>query len=65
MSIVLEIIEEAVFAPEVQIQPGTENVGYILFEQVRGEKDVDATFTLPVHNDKGEMVHEFEFTFPI
>jgi hypothetical protein len=60
-----QIIDESVFPVEFSVQSGTETVGYILFDQVRGEKKVDATMTLPVYDQKGKLQHEFEFNFPI
>ena len=65
MNIVLDRIEETVLPTEVEVTAGTETVGYILFDQVRGEKNVDATLTLPLYDAQGELLHEFEYTFPI
>ena len=65
MKIVMETIDETVLASDAQVLAGTETVGYILFDQVRGEKKVNATLTLPVYDSQGELLHEFEFSFPI
>ena len=65
LKITTQIIDESILPLEVDVEEDSETVGYILFEQIRGEKKVDATFTLPVYDQKGELLHEFEFTFPI
>lgn len=65
MKIVMETIDKTVLASDAQVLAGTETVGYILFDQVRGEKKVNATLTLPVYDSQGELLHEFEFSFPI
>ena len=65
LKVTTEVIEGTIFPYEVDVQAGSETVGYILFDQIRGEKNVDASFTLPVYNAQGELLHEFEFSFPI
>ena len=65
LKVVTEIIDESILPPEFDIEGGAETEGYILFNPVRGERNVDATFALPVYDDKGELLHEFELTFPI
>jgi len=65
LKIVTQIIDDTILPPEFEMTEGAETVGYILFDQVRGEKKVDATFSLPVYDDQGELLHEFEYTFPI
>lgn len=65
LRVTTEIIEGSIFPPEVEVRAGTEAVGYILFEQIRGERNVDATFTLPRYNAQGEPIHEFEYGFTI
>ena len=65
LKVTTQIIEETILPGEVDVQTGSETVGYILFDQIRGEKNVDATFTLPVYDQQGELLHEFEFQFPI
>ena len=65
LKVTTEIIEQTILPGKVDVQAGSETVGYILFDQIRGEKNVDATFTLPVYNDQGELLHEFEYSFPI
>jgi hypothetical protein len=65
LNVTTQIIEETIFPEEVEIQPGTKTNGYILFDPIRGESNVNATLVLPVYNDTGELFHEFEFTFTL
>ena len=65
LRVTTEIIEGTIFPPEVEVQAGIEAAGYVLFEQIRGERSADATFTLPVYTIQGELLHEFEYSFPI
>jgi hypothetical protein len=65
LKVVTQIIDETILPPVFEVQPGTARVGYMLFDQVRGEKKVDATLTLPAYTDEGALIHEFRFTFPI
>jgi hypothetical protein len=60
-----QIIDETILPQDLYVERGKETVGYILFEQVRGEKKVDATFTLPVYVSEDELLHEFVYTFPV
>ena len=65
LKVTTQRIEETILPGEVDVQTDSETVGYIVFDQIRGEKNVDATFTLPVYDQQGELLHEFEFQFPI
>jgi hypothetical protein len=63
MKITMQIIDETILEKSVTVPADEELGGYILFDQIRGEKDVNAIFTLPVYDKQGELVHEFEFSF--
>ena len=65
LKVTTQRIEETILPGEVDVQTDSDTVGYIVFDQIRGEKNVDATFTLPVYDQQGELLHEFEFQFPI
>jgi len=65
MKVTMQIIEETILPDTFTVQAGAETSGYILFDQIRGEKNVDAIFTLPVYNQQGDLVHKFEFSFPL
>jgi hypothetical protein len=65
LKVITQIIEETIYPQEVNVTAGSESVGYILFDPIRGEKDVNATLTLPVYDDTGELFYEFEFTFTL
>jgi hypothetical protein len=65
LKVTTQIIDETIFPHVVDVQAGSETVGYILFDQIRGEKKVEADFTLPVYDQHGELLHEFELQFPI
>ena len=65
LKITTQIINDTILPAEVDVETGSDTIGYILFDQIRGEKDVAATFTLPVFDQQGELLHEFEFQFPI
>ena len=65
MKVTMQIIDETILPDTFTVHAGAETSGYILFDQIRGEKNVDTIFTLPVYNQQGELVHEFEFSFPL
>ena len=65
LKVTTQIIDETILPGVVDVQAGSETVGYILFDQVRGEKKVEAEFTLPVYDQQGELLHQFKFKFPI
>jgi hypothetical protein len=60
-----QVVDETILPQDLLVQQRTETTGYILFEQVRGERKVDATFTLPVYTPNNELIHEFTYTFKI
>jgi len=63
--ITTQIIDETILPSDFEVKTGFETAGYILFEQVRGEKKVNADLTFPVYDDQGELLHNFTYTFPI
>jgi hypothetical protein len=65
MKVTMQIIDETVLPGKVAVQSGEATRGYILFDQIRGEKNVNALLTLPLFDTQGELVHEFEFSFKI
>jgi hypothetical protein len=65
LKVTTELIEDTVLPGQATAAAGSEAGGYILFPQVRGEKKVDATLTLPVNDQSGARVHTFDFTFPL
>jgi hypothetical protein len=65
LKVTTQIIDESILPDAFDVPADTETMGYFLFNQVRGEKKVDAVFTLPIYDQQGDLVHRFEFQFPI
>ena len=65
LKVTTQIIDETILPSDFEVQTGLQTAGYILFEQVRGEKKVNAELTLPVYDNQGELLHNFTYTFPI
>jgi hypothetical protein len=59
--IVLDTIEQYVYTDVVEISPGAESSGYVLFEIIRGAKS--GKLTLPVYDGQGGLIHEFSYEF--
>jgi len=65
LKVTTEVIEESILPGELDVPAKSEIAGYILFDPVPGERKVEAQFTLPVYDQQGNLVHRFEFQFPI
>jgi len=62
--VVLEQIESEVLPGEVDLNPGTETRGLILFDTLRNVK-TPVTFKLPVYDRSGNLIQTVEYEFTL
>ena len=65
LKVTTQRIEEQMHPDTVNVSPGSETAGYIAFDPVPGEKEAQATLVLPVYDQNGKQIHEFEFRFSL